>query len=354
LYEARDAEGGKSRLRDAKKSGKRSKADKSDKHVDKHKKKKRSREPTDSSSSEGDRIDSDASSSDDDSDSDQGVDESTKRARVDRRTLEAPGGLVDSPLGISVGASIGPALPSAAQLNQGQILAKKYIDKVRSGHIVDGEDEDSEDELGPCPQTAEERQRSMLSALAAQQTPLGGSIQVAHGPGVDTRGLGTDGALDAAGAAPDPNAREEWMLTPGENKALSDLDGIGGGFGKGRGFQTGKGAKKAAQEYSAIREHREKLAQKQIEEVDPEVAMEREAQLEAEREARGPSLMDLHMAKKKQEKASGSSGGRRAFDYEKDVLSRRQVGSTQAAEMVENAKQLDTRFDRGSVQGRSF
>jgi hypothetical protein len=46
-------------------------------------------------------------------------------------------------------------------------------------------------------------------------------------------------------------------------------------------------------------------------------------------------------------------GGRRAFDRELDVLSRKEMGNKQVSDLVEHAKELDSRFDKGSVQ-RSF
>ena len=47
------------------------------------------------------------------------------------------------------------------------------------------------------------------------------------------------------------------------------------------------------------------------------------------------------------------AGERRAFDREVDILGRRAIGEHQVQELVQRSKELDSRFDKGSVQ-RSF
>ena len=85
-----------------------------------------------------------------------------------------------------------------------------------------------------------------------------------------------------------------------------------------------------------------------------EEAQRTKAVLEEYRERRGASLMDRHAADRAvARKGELKSGERRAFDRDVDVLGRRTVGQQQVEQLVEHARELDSRFDKGSVQ-RSF
>jgi hypothetical protein len=91
--------------------------------------------------------------------------------------------------------------------------------------------------------------------------------------------------------------REEWMIEIGENKAIT------GTFGKGRKFQTGKLAKKAAEFYVDLK-NRQPVENEEEEEI-----------------SRGPSLMEIHLSKREQASANRTDKKsvvpRRPFDREK-------------------------------------
>ena len=79
------------------------------------------------------------------------------------------------------------------------------------------------------------------------------------------------------------------------------------------------------------------------------------------REKRGESLMEQHLAKKartgstEHTTAVGAGGKqqRRAFDHERDMGSQSKLNEDKVSKLVQNAKELDDRFDKGSVQ-KSF
>lgn len=82
------------------------------------------------------------------------------------------------------------------------------------------------------------------------------------------------------------------------------------------------------------------------------------------RELRGGSLMEQHLANKKARTGEkdgaesamlGKDGKplRRAFDREKDMLSHSKMDEQKVAKLVQNAKELDDRFDKACVQ-KSF
>jgi len=126
---------------------------------------------------------------------------------------------------------------------------------------------------------------------------------------------------------------------------------------------TGKLAKKAA---LAAAQARGSILSK----AEP-TAEEKAAQAlrEEQRAARGPSLVDVHAAQRAANgKGKGSSssfsssfsssssayGGSKqkgsGFDYERDIASHRnKVGSREAQKMLEEARKLDTRFDRSTA-----
>jgi hypothetical protein len=81
-----------------------------------------------------------------------------------------------------------------------------------------------------------------------------------------------------------------------------------------------------------------------------------EAVLQGYAEMRGGSLMQQHLQKqsaKKQAQAAAAQGqppGRRAFDRERDLLANSKMDEHKVAKLVENAKELDSRFDKAYVQ----
>ena len=78
-------------------------------------------------------------------------------------------------------------------------------------------------------------------------------------------------------------------------------------------------------------------------------------------EKRGESLMEQHLAKKARTTAQDAhlnvdANGkpiRRAFDRERDLLSHSKMNEDKVSKLVQNAKELDDRFDKGSIQ-KSF
>lgn len=136
-----------------------------------------------------------------------------------------------------------------------------------------------------------------------------------------------------------------------------------------RKFQAGKQAKKLAEKMSIQREFQR---QQQLMQSAQEFA-ERKAtagaggallqddeatteQLLADyRAKRGVSLMEEHLAKSKKAKTehTGNGGGRRAFDRETDLLSHGKMDEHKVAKLVQNARELDDRFDKAAVQ-KSF
>lgn len=135
-----------------------------------------------------------------------------------------------------------------------------------------------------------------------------------------------------------------------------------------RKFQAGKGAKKAAEQMSIQREFQRQqqalqAAQSQAQhggKEGKEGFVSTDAVMQDYREKRGESLMEAHLAKKARTTSSevttavgSGKQQRRAFDREIDMASHSKMNEDKVAKLVQNAKELDDRFDKGSVQ-KSF
>ena len=141
-----------------------------------------------------------------------------------------------------------------------------------------------------------------------------------------------------------------------------------------RKFNAGKQAKKLAEQMSIQREfqRQQQLLQLQQESAENKTGANKGTAAAAEansgalrpvedvmqdyKELRGGSLMEQHLAKKARtteaEPAFGPDGRpiRRAFDREKDLLSHSKMDEQKVAKLVQNAKELDERFDKACVQ----
>ena len=173
------------------------------------------------------------------------------------------------------------------------------------------------------------------------------SSSASSGTSTRVRDMGEDVGDDVGGGVI-VTEREEWMINPGEDRGIAGFET----FGVSRKFNTGKLAKKVNEGLAAEREALERAME------GSEEAQRTKAVMEEYRERRGASLMDRHAADRAAATTRKSGGGerggeRRAFDREVDVLGRRTVGQQQVQQLVEHAKELDSRFDKGSVQ-RSF
>lgn len=142
-----------------------------------------------------------------------------------------------------------------------------------------------------------------------------------------------------------------------------------------RKFQAGKQAKKLAEQMSIQREfqrQQQKLQAQQegaerrkhgLEDDDgggggggKEAAPEQTTEdlMQEYRKKRGVSLMEQHLAKKsKASHLQEGKGQRRAFDRERDLLSHGRMDEGKVAKLVQNARELDDRFDKAAVQ-KSF
>jgi hypothetical protein len=122
----------------------------------------------------------------------------------------------------------------------------------------------------------------------------------------------------SSGGRTEPKAREEWMLTPGENKSVADLYAATGQMSN-RKFQTGKGAKKMADMYSAqssaINKQMAETSDKRKHSLDSPCPDDSLGGIPADVE-RQPSLMELHLQKKGKTLDSGSSNRRNERESE--------------------------------------
>lgn len=114
---------------------------------------------------------------------------------------------------------------------------------------------------------------------------------------------------------------------------------------KSRKFQSGKQAKKLAEKYQIQKAYQKAMLEQQ-EGIPPVV--------EEEAAPERPSLMEEHLAKKqKTEHGNEKSGVRRPFDREKDVVASKKLNAQEIQYLVQNAKELNTKFDKAVVQ-RTF
>ena len=257
-----------------------------------------------------------------------------------------------------------------------------------SGSDSEGEDEDEDEdneELGPRPAVeidmgpltrvyaAAAANDGLSLSMSMSSLPIGidpseASLWLEQGQGQGQgQGAGATSSSTtttlpkagvAAGAGTGASGREEWMLVPGEAGAGVDL--LSETFGTGRKFQDSKAARKAA---ALLRQGRGKGAASSASDgaqgdasMSAEAAQHLEAEMEAFNALRGPSLVEIHAAKlaaAKRQKNGGRGGGaeqRQGFDYERDMaMHRRVVGSNEARALLDEARKLDSKFDK-SIQ----
>jgi hypothetical protein len=183
-----------------------------------------------------------------------------------------------------------------------------------------GNDDDDDDDIGPSVAPAADRQyltSSNVRNLYAQANNLD-SDNLPVGVSAEDHYMqaGTNRAATTGGApANESNVREEWMLTPGENKSVADIYAASGQMDN-RKFQTGKGAKKMADMYatqSAVIRNMEENKRKASDssQADPQQSEQRE-----------PSLMELHLQQKgKQLKTSHRGGNGHDSEAVEDMFS---------------------------------
>jgi len=213
-----------------------------------------------------------------------------------------------------------------------------------------GSDSGSDDDMGPAPE-GQEAKRRKYKPSQVQVAPSAAAAAMS-GRGLGAVFAGAEGDGGEGQTYTNEVGREEWMMTVGDGKAVDALDGSSSSssFGKERKFAAGKQASQAAKQLQAKKAALAAAARAQPE--DPAVA----AALQAHQQARGGSLMDMHhdartaLQEAKRSKTKGGKAGQGApgdFNYQRDMGSfRRKVDSHVKDQMVEDAKQLDTRFDR--------
>ena len=186
------------------------------------------------------------------------------------------------------------------------------------------EDDDDDDDVGPLPanhplmlKRLETKRNIQKVETSSKNLPLGLEV---NNPSFDSE-------LPSDLSKIDHSNREEWMLTPGNSKAMASIEDT---FGKERKFNIGKGATKTAKEVAMKNKHQEE---------NPE----RLAAMEEYKKLRGPSLMELHIQQKDTKKTEGKS----KFDYSRDITSHRgKVDQAVRAKMIKEANELDSKFDK--------
>ena len=119
-------------------------------------------------------------------------------------------------------------------------------------------------------------------------------------------------------ANPEIFGREEWMMTPGENKTIAELYSATGSMGN-RKFQTGKSAKQLADSYTArsadVSVMKRRFGADEDESGVDDDNNEGNSVAIAD-DGRGPSLMEQHLEGLKSKKVCAPTG-RQAFDRER-------------------------------------
>ena len=196
-------------------------------------------------------------------------------------------------------------------------------------------DSDSDEVVGPLP----------LHLMRKTDKAGEGEGERERGKGItainDTKAvIGVVGVatLDDVVQVNNKNNRDDWMLTPGENRTVAEMltaTGVSSDAHlQNRKFAGGKTAKQAA---AAV------MAEKEIEKKAYEASAEGKrarAVIEAHKVSRGPSLMEQHLAKRSKGNSNGGSSSRGGVNQ-----------STQARVLLQHAKDMDKRFGRGVLQG---
>lgn len=187
----------------------------------------------------------------------------------------------------------GPALPTMEDIKKAQELL------ASNPPPPDSESESEDDSLGPLPQDPSkitEEERNSFNNLPLAHVGVNLYKDYTEGNEISTY---TEGAK-----------REEWILDPGSNKSIFEING---GMPTARKFQTGKGAKKKAEEVMIQEEYKRQLELKALEDFKRKGtdSVEQEKVEEPYR----PSLMEEHQSKKF--KQSSFSSEKKAWDREK-------------------------------------
>jgi hypothetical protein len=213
---------------------------------------------------------------------------------------------------------LGPTLPSASDLHLAQ-----------TGRYYSENDEDDDEDIGPRVMSSS---NYPVRAMVATSRPLG-MTGVTDVPSQDN--MEEEEEVTELGGQ-----REEWISTPGDSKAFAILDPTNL---TNRKFQSGKQAKKFAEKLQI-----QKAAQRALMEQQNGIV---EEDLEPQR----PSLMEEHLSKKakKDHSTKDTSGARKPFEREKDLLAGKKLNEKEVKFLVENAKDLNSKFDKAVVQ-RTF
>jgi hypothetical protein len=237
---------------------------------------------------------------------------------------------------------IGPALPTASEMQKNQQLSKSFVQK---------EMDLDEDDYGPLPASAAAAAAvaTRLKAEATAQARATSSVPLGVIP-TTTPSNGSNGGSKKRKVG-NESMREDWMLSPGDNAGIAamnqvfDEDGVVK-LNKAGKFNTSKAASTAARE---LQEKKREVSGGSQNPVDAAA----DAMLREYNELRGPSLMAQHMSQmdaKMAAKKATKGGPRDGFDYDRDIVnSRRGTNSKARDELVKEAQLLSSRFDR-SVQ----
>lgn len=204
---------------------------------------------------------------------------------------------------------IGPALPTTTQLQSAQLAAEEYNSLIS----------DEGEVFGPSYDMS-----TLIKGNMPDDDPIGGKQ-------VTNVKADSEVSSDAAG-------REEWMMTPGENKTLGDLEASM--VLKNRTFLQGRNAGKLGTKAPSSAP----LTAAEIEEQE-----RTEKLIEEYNKSRGPSLMEQHLEKMSQQK--GQSKPRKAFDRDNDFGTHRAVSKLQVEVMREEAKKaMSMKFSKPNLQ----
>ncbi len=288
--------------------------------------------------SSGDSSSRDRSSSNDSEDSRSGADDEfygqRNQHKLDVQVTTAANNVSIAPASASLLTS---NLEMGSQPVSRRVQAPSLPPDFKCASNLNKEEEDDEEEIGPLPSWQAAR-RTVSQPSVAASAPENSALLKALSTQIPS---GNCGAQSEGSVASITGGREEWMLTPGDSKAMAALEGS---FGKQRKFAAGKQASQAAQALQARKAAADATARAAP--IDTELA----ASLEEYKQLRGPSLMELHAQKAAANDAAKRGGAGTTFDYARDVGSfRRRVDTTVRNQMVADAAQLDTRFDK-SVQ----
>jgi hypothetical protein len=169
-----------------------------------------------------------------------------------------------------------------------QHMASEYL-----SHTMPDDDDDADEEEGPRP-------------ADMHNTRNGPSKEVVQAM-AELRKQELEGLVSNQAITSKPGEREEWMINPGEHDLLQ---GIKSGGIRNRNFENKKTSASDLLEAT----------------MDPSMQAEVDAIIQAHKDARGPTLMDQHLAKTAAEKAAKQNNSNPSFGWsrEKDLDAGRQ------------------------------